>query len=263
MKKYGSEWTLEDLQKYQATTEPAISTTYDKWTVYTSSAPTTGPQLLSLLNILSGFSLTTSDRLSLHYNHQLIETMRLTQNQIIGLGDQLFEPRVKTVVSDMINKTLADRVREQILPNISLPDSSVPSLPDMTASVVSVMDNQEIYATFVGGLNSMFGSHVLTPDGYLLNNALANFFPRNDSLPNSGAQPGQRPLQSFLPVIATESKSRCGVRFTTGGSDAPLLGQVVMNLLQFNQSSTNAILSPRLFAEAQSHQLSLEGIKSF
>lgn len=92
MKNYGSEWTMEDLQNYQATTEPAISSTFGKWTVYTSSAPTTGPQLLSLLNILSGFQIKTSDQLSLHYNHQLIEAMRITQNQIIGLGDPLLNP---------------------------------------------------------------------------------------------------------------------------------------------------------------------------
>jgi hypothetical protein len=78
-------------------------------------------------------------------------------------------------------------VQEQILPstNISLPDSCVPGLPDMTVWVAFVMDNnQEIFATFIGGLNSMFDPHVLTPVGYLLHNALVNFFPRNDSLPN-------------------------------------------------------------------------------
>ena len=260
MRNAGAEWKINDLEKYQATSEPAISSTFSKWTLFTSSAPTTGPQLLSMLNILSGFPLKTSDQLSVHYNHQLIESQRITQNQIIGLGDPLFDPSVKTVVSDMINTTLADKVREQILPNISLPDVAIPALPDSTASVISVMDNQEIYATVVVGLNTMFGSHMLTPDGYLLNNALTNFFLPNQTLPNSGARPGQRPLQSFLPVIATETGSRCGVRFTAGGSDAPLLGQVIMNLLQFNQSTPDAVRSARILAQVQSHQLSLEGI---
>ena len=106
-------------------------------------------------------------------------------------------------------------------------------------------------------MNSVFGSHLVSPDGYLLNNAMANFY-TNSSLPNSNAKAGQKPLQFMLPLIAVETNRRCGPRFVTGSSDATLLGQVVMNLLQFNLTVPESVRSPRIQTTAQSHALGLE-----
>lgn len=49
----------------------------------------------------------------------------------------------------MINRTLANEVRKQILPNVILSDTNVPVIPEPAASVVSVMDNEEIYVAVV------------------------------------------------------------------------------------------------------------------
>ena len=109
------------------------------------------------------------------------------------------------------------------------------------------------------GLNSVFGAHLVTPDGYLMNNALSSFY-SDPSLPaNLGAKAGQRPLQGFLPVIATETGSRCGTRFVTGSADATQLAQVIVNLLEFNQSAADAVRSPRIHSKPQTHSLDLEG----
>lgn len=109
------------------------------------------------------------------------------------------------------------------------------------------------------GLNSVFGAHLVTPDGYVLNNAMTSFY-NDPSFPNNlGDKAGQRPLQGLLPVIATESGGRCGTRFVTGAADATLLAQVIMNILQFNQSAADAIRSPRIHAKPQTSVLDLEG----
>ena len=100
----------------------------------------------------------------------------------------------------------------------------------------------------------------MTPDGYVLNNAMASFY-NDPSLPNNlGDKAGQRPFQGLLPVIATETNVRCGTRFVTGSADATLLAQVIMNLLQFNQSATDAIRSARIHTKPQTASLDLEGI---
>ena len=51
----------------------------------------------------------------------------------------------------------------------------------------------------------------MTPDGYVLNNAMASFYMKYDpSLPNNlGDIAGQSPFQGLLPVIATETNGRC------------------------------------------------------
>lgn len=56
---------------------------------------------------------------------------------------------METIVAKMTNQTLANEVRKQIHPNVMLPDSDVPLRPEPAASVVSVMDNEEIYVAIV------------------------------------------------------------------------------------------------------------------
>ena len=166
---------------------------------------------------------------------------------------------MRLIVKDMLNRTLANEVRKQIRIDFPLPeDKLVPTVPPPQASVVSVMDNDDLYVSVVSGLNSAFGSHLLTPDGYLLNNAMSNFY-ANLSLANAHVKAGQRPLQFALPVIAMETNNRCGLRIATGSSDAALLGQVLYNMIRFNQTVTDVIRIARIQSEAQSLQVEMEG----
>lgn len=89
MGKAGADWTMEELGQYKAREEPAINGTFGKTTLYTSSAPTSGPQLISLLNILTGFDFSVTDYLTRPYTHDMIEAMRITQNQVAKLGTLL------------------------------------------------------------------------------------------------------------------------------------------------------------------------------
>lgn len=49
----------------------------------------------------------------------------------------------------MLNRTLAGEVRKQIHPNFILPDTNAPVMPEPAASVVSVIDNEEVYVAIV------------------------------------------------------------------------------------------------------------------
>lgn len=95
MNKAGAEWSQQDLLSYHARMEPAIGGKFGRTTVWTSSAPTCGPQLISLLHMLSSLLQPAQqhqhDQLTLHYIHQLIESMRITQIQIARLGRYLIE----------------------------------------------------------------------------------------------------------------------------------------------------------------------------
>ena len=88
MKNQGVEWTSDVINNYQAKVEEALAGVYKKSTIYTSGAPTSGPQLISLLNILEGFNLTSVKQLDFSYVHQLIESTRLTQTQVSNLGNK-------------------------------------------------------------------------------------------------------------------------------------------------------------------------------
>ena len=103
MTKLGADWTMEELGKYQAREETAITGTYGKTTLYTSSAPTSGPQLISLLNIVSGFEFSARDYLTLGYTHDMIETMRMTQNQVSQLGTYNIVIQLLSSVSPLLH----------------------------------------------------------------------------------------------------------------------------------------------------------------
>ena len=92
MSNIGVNWPIDELKKYKAREEAAINGSYGKTTVYTSSAPTSGPQLVSLLNILSGFDTLPTDHLTVDFIHEIVETMRITQNQVSQLGIDFIYP---------------------------------------------------------------------------------------------------------------------------------------------------------------------------
>ena len=62
----------------------------------------------------------------------------------------MFNEQIKETVNNMIDQTLADEVRNQIRPDSLLPvDTLVPSVPQSTASVTTVMDNNELQVSVV------------------------------------------------------------------------------------------------------------------
>lgn len=96
-------------------------------------------------------------------------------------------------------------------------------------------------------------------DGYLLNNAMVNFF-ANITFANVWEGPGQKSLQLPIPVIAADASNRCGLRFVTGASDPSHLGQVLFHLLEWNQTAAEVIRNTRMHTEAQSNTIKIEGI---
>ena len=66
---------MEDLASYNVTIEPAIAGTYRNRTVYTTHAPTSGPVVLHMLNLLENYDLPGEGRTPLNI-HRLIETMK-------------------------------------------------------------------------------------------------------------------------------------------------------------------------------------------
>lgn len=67
--------TLEDLENYEVRIAPALQGTYRGRKVYTSHAPTSGPVLLHMLNLLEQYDLTGEGRTALN-THRLVEVLK-------------------------------------------------------------------------------------------------------------------------------------------------------------------------------------------
>ena len=66
---------MEDWTSYNVTIEPAIAGTYRNRNVYTTHAPTSGPIVLHILNLLENYNLPGEGRTALNI-HRLIEAMK-------------------------------------------------------------------------------------------------------------------------------------------------------------------------------------------
>lgn len=67
----------EDLESYTVHTQKALAGTFNGKRVYTSRAPTSGPVLLHILNILEHYNLKAEGRSGLNV-HRFIEALKCT-----------------------------------------------------------------------------------------------------------------------------------------------------------------------------------------
>ena len=115
---------------------------------------------------------------------------------------------------------------------------------------MSAMDRLDTYVSVVTSLNTWFGSHVMTKNGVLLNNALANFaVPSEDSNDLRTANllsTGRRPLTPNVVAVAMDAERPCGNRVAIGGATADAVGQVLAENLALNTTLHQAIEYARI-----------------
>merc|ERR1712241_559568 len=123
------------------------------------------------------------------------------------------------------------------------------ALSDPVAATVSVMDKKDNYVSVVTSLNTWFGSKVMTKDGILLNNAMANFaIPNESGSLNTANQlaEGRRPLTSNVVALTMDTKDICGSRIVTGGASASSVGQVLAFPLLLDLDLRSSVDSARI-----------------
>jgi gamma-glutamyltranspeptidase/glutathione hydrolase/leukotriene-C4 hydrolase len=104
---------MQDLRDYRPKIRPTINTYYHGKKVTTASAPTSGPVLISMLNILERYNLATLGRIGLNI-HRLVETMKFGYAFRTELADPDFQPYLKDRHEEIISKEWASRVRAKI-----------------------------------------------------------------------------------------------------------------------------------------------------
>lgn len=82
IQKTGGIMTLKDLEDYKVRVAPALTGTYRDRNVYTSHAPTSGPVLLHMLNLLEHYNLSGEGRTGLN-THRLVEVLKCMRTYFI------------------------------------------------------------------------------------------------------------------------------------------------------------------------------------
>ncbi|KAF2684787.1 gamma-glutamyltranspeptidase [Lentithecium fluviatile CBS 122367] len=273
----GGIMTLADLRDYSVAIRRTLSIAYRNYKIISTSAPSAGPVLLSILKTMEGYpniSDPTNNNLT---THRLDEAMKHAYGMRAKLGDPSFLPAIDRFQEHMISEQAAHAIRARISDNQTsdasyYDPSGFEQLDTPGTSHIVAADHTGLSISLTTSINLLFGSKVVVPEtGLIMNNEMNDFsIPGTTnafgyiSNPNNFVQPGKRPLSSITPVIIEHLgvPSR-GAFFAAvgaaGGSRIPTATvQAIIHILDGGISIEKALAAPRMHDQLRPEQVSLE-----
>jgi gamma-glutamyltranspeptidase/glutathione hydrolase len=238
--------TASDLASYRVRQPQPVRGTYRGYMVATSPPPHGGPTLIELLNILEGYDMAAMGHNSPEYIHLFSMAMKAAfadRNQ--RLGDPKF---VDVPLAWMTSKKRAFEWWQAIDSGEPITVSfEPPGSPDTTH--VSVVDAQGNAVALTHSLGCSSG--VITPGlGFMYNNSMVNFRPWPGH-PNSIA-PGKSRTTGMTPTIVSHDGKPILVVGAPGATKIiTSIAQVIVNVLDFGMTVSDAVLAPRFDCQGQ------------
>ncbi|KFO86964.1 Gamma-glutamyltransferase 7, partial [Buceros rhinoceros silvestris] len=268
---YGGVLVEEDFHNYSVTVENPVHTVYRGHLVFSPPPPHAGPALITALNILEGFNITSQVPRG-NILHWMAETLKIALSLAGNLGDPSDDVSVTHAAEGMVSKSEANALRQLIndsqsfSSDLPIPHFSVDSGP--AASQVLVMGPDDFIVAVVSSLNRPFGSGILTPSGVVLNSQMLDFSWQNKTMnhtipgPQNLIQPRKRPLSFLLPTIVRPSEGMCGTYLCLGANNGDKalssIVQVLVNVLTFNKNLSESLSLGRLHPQLQSNALQVD-----
>ncbi|PFH47245.1 hypothetical protein AMATHDRAFT_6968 [Amanita thiersii Skay4041] len=229
-----------DLENYSVIVTRALEGTYNGQRIMTTHAPTSGPALLHMFNLLEHFNMTVRDGLS---THRLVEAIKYGFAARTKICDPASDDD-----SDRIAQISTKQYAAQIVGNITdtahPPDYYDPAYdvrPDHGTSHVSVIDKDGMAVGLTSTVNLVFGSQVLDPfTGIILNDEMDDFTvpgrPNSAGMwpsPYNYPEPNKRPLSSITPIIVEHPNGTLYVSIG-GAGGTRIFGSVFQTFLNLN-----------------------------
>jgi gamma-glutamyltranspeptidase/glutathione hydrolase len=239
----GAALSAEDLVEHRSTWIDPIALAYRGYRLWELPPNSQGVVALEMLNILSGFDLTSLDRLGPDYLHLLIEAKKLAyENRARGIADPDF---ASSRVSDWLLPEHGARQRRRIDPLRAARDVQPSTSPSDTVYITAV-DKKRNAVSLIQSIYRDFGSAVTPPDlGFALQNRGTSF--SLDPQHANCLEPGKRPFHTIIPAMLTKG-GRPVFSFGVMGGDMQPQGQVqvLLNLLVFGLDPQQAGAAPRM-----------------
>ncbi|KAL1021602.1 hypothetical protein UPYG_G00015430 [Umbra pygmaea] len=260
----GGVLSVEDFGNYSTVLQQPAESSYQGHHVMAAPAPSAGAALITALNILEGYNITSQVPRNTTY-HWIAESLKIAVALASGLGDPMYNSSVTEQVTKMLSKSQAVVLRQMINDSQAFPPghytASYALEEGAVASQVMVMGPDDFIVSVMSSLNRPFGSRIVTPSGILLNSQILDFSWSNKTQtsqppnPYNVIQPGKRPLSFLVPTAVRPSLGLCGTYVALGSSngDRALSGitQVLMNVLSSRKNLSDSLAYGRLHPQLQ------------
>ncbi|TFK25723.1 gamma-glutamyltranspeptidase [Coprinopsis marcescibilis] len=251
----GGIMSTSDLEGYKPIVRPALRGTFHGRKVYTPHAPTSGPVLLHMLNLIEHYDMTERNGLN---THRLVETLKFGFSARTRICDPQFTNNTARI-NEIYTKEYASKVVKNITddrthpPEYYKPEHDI--IIDHGTSHTSVVDKSGMAVALTSTVNLIFGSQIMDPvTGIILNDEMDDFStpgsPNSFGLwpsPYNYPQPRKRPLSSITPTIVEHADG--SFYLAIGGSGGSrIFGAIYQTLLNLDwgMDASEAIESGRL-----------------
>ncbi|KAI9326418.1 gamma-glutamyltranspeptidase, partial [Zopfochytrium polystomum] len=210
--------TLDDLAGYKVVMrEPKSIIFQGKKRIWSTVAPSSGTVVLSALLTMDQY--TAEEIAAADYNltvHRMAEAAKFAYGERTNYGDPAFVANVSTLQDDYLTVDAAKQKRAKISDTQTFQPSyydptKLDVLSDNGTSQISAVDCDGLAVTLTTTVNLFWGSQIMTPDGFVLNDEMDDFSSPGSvnafgypAAPANLIRPGKRPLSSISPIIVED-----------------------------------------------------------
>lgn len=271
MKRGGGKISLEDLKNYTAAERDPIIFDYKGHTVIGMPMPSSGGLLMQqMMKMIEDRDISSMGFHSPAAVQLMIEVERRAYaDRAEFMGDKDFvKVPVKTLSSDSyLKERMRDFIPGKATPSDMVKPGKVNPESDETTHL-SVADQFGNVVSVTTTLNGGYGSKtVVGGAGFLLNNEMDDFSVK-PGVPNmfgavgkeaNAIAPGKRMLSSMTPTVVLKDKKPWLVVGTPGGTTIPTsVFQTLVNIIDFKQSSLDAVNNPKFHHQWLPDQVMVE-----
>lgn len=270
IKQNGGILDMDDMKAYKPLIKEPMVGYYQGRKVYTTPAPTSGPILISLLNILERYELGRVKQNANVEVHRLVEAMKFGYAQRTELGDPDFTD-LESKIQSFLSKDTAGLIRANISDAHTFPveyyNPHWGPIDNHGTTHMSTVDQQNMAVALTSTVNLVFGSKLLDPKtGIVLNDEMDDFSipgtPNAFGLqpsPFNYPEPGKRPLSSCVPtIVERDGQFELSLGGSGGSRILTSVLQVILNVYNHDYNLMEAVEAPRVHHQLMPNVVDIE-----